>query len=523
MASKKKTVVIGIDGCPLFLLQNLCDKGKLPNISHLMEEGICGKLKSTNPPVSFPAWKSYATGSNPESMGVFNFVDINLEKGDFRFNDSRSVQLPEIWDVLGEHDKRSLVVNMPGTTPPYEIPGVLVSGPFSDSLRTFPRRYSDKIISEIGEVKINPQHSRWEEFYKPREWLKEAYKCIKDKFRLAKLLLNNEKFDFLHLTIFHIDGIFHQFWSNEASPEKEVMKGLKLIDEGIGEIYTPDYNFFIISDHGHFPVRAQMDLNKWLVKRDFLKISENGSFVERIAELLNLTRQRIGKNPWIPILRACKKISKGSGLPNKNLRRSMSWLIQNMNPESKSIANTGGSIHINRKRIGQDYEKFKQSIERELQEIHIPGSKTSFNVKQKDSADPFAPDLVLLPPRGAYTADGIHLKGNLWSLKGEIYDAQGCPLMSDHTREGTLIASGPELKKDKSISADITDVMPTILHLLGCCIPEKVDGEVLDIFGEGTEPKKRGTTYERFEHERKYAEGEGEELIKKRLEELGYF
>ncbi|HDD24702.1 MAG TPA: phosphodiesterase, partial [Chloroflexi bacterium] len=58
-------LVIGIDGGTFDLIQPWVAAGDLPTIGHLMAEGVHGPLESTLPPVTAPAWTTFATGKNP--------------------------------------------------------------------------------------------------------------------------------------------------------------------------------------------------------------------------------------------------------------------------------------------------------------------------------------------------------------------------------------------------------------------------------------------------------------------------
>lgn len=46
----------------------------MPNLKKLKEEGTYGNLESTIPPITDPAWVSFATGKNPGKHGCYDFV-----------------------------------------------------------------------------------------------------------------------------------------------------------------------------------------------------------------------------------------------------------------------------------------------------------------------------------------------------------------------------------------------------------------------------------------------------------------
>ena len=58
----QKVIVIGIDGATPDLIEPWMNDGKLPNFDKIRKKGIWGKLASTIPPFSAPAWTSIVTG-----------------------------------------------------------------------------------------------------------------------------------------------------------------------------------------------------------------------------------------------------------------------------------------------------------------------------------------------------------------------------------------------------------------------------------------------------------------------------
>ena len=78
MNTKKRTIIIGLDGTPFSLLEDLSDTGVMPHTKRLMSEGIFKKMQSSVPEVSSVAWSSIITGCNPAQHGIFGFMDFAL-------------------------------------------------------------------------------------------------------------------------------------------------------------------------------------------------------------------------------------------------------------------------------------------------------------------------------------------------------------------------------------------------------------------------------------------------------------
>jgi len=53
-----KTVIIGLDGVPYHLMDELSDKGVMPNFKKLKDKGIFKEMESAIPEISSVSWSS---------------------------------------------------------------------------------------------------------------------------------------------------------------------------------------------------------------------------------------------------------------------------------------------------------------------------------------------------------------------------------------------------------------------------------------------------------------------------------
>ena len=67
-------LVLGLDGATFDLIRPWAADGTLPNFARLLEEGAHGPLRSTVPPMTAPAWTSFATGTNPGKHGLYDWI-----------------------------------------------------------------------------------------------------------------------------------------------------------------------------------------------------------------------------------------------------------------------------------------------------------------------------------------------------------------------------------------------------------------------------------------------------------------
>lgn len=180
---KKKLLIIGLDGATFKILNPLAKKGYLPTIKKLMEGGVKGKLQSTIPPITGPAWVSFATGKNPGKTGVYDFFNRKNKKTYKIYPvSSKNFKHHSYWDILSKRGHRVGIINFPTLYPAYKINGYMVSGIWgkeNDKLSFWPRSLSEKIKDyQISYAYSNERN--------PSTLIKDLKKLVWQKVTLAK-------------------------------------------------------------------------------------------------------------------------------------------------------------------------------------------------------------------------------------------------------------------------------------------------------------------------------------------------
>ena len=57
-----RLLVIGLDGATFTLLHPWMEGGLLPHLREIRDNGVCGTVRSSIPPVTAPAWQCFMTG-----------------------------------------------------------------------------------------------------------------------------------------------------------------------------------------------------------------------------------------------------------------------------------------------------------------------------------------------------------------------------------------------------------------------------------------------------------------------------
>src|SRR5205814_2390832 len=68
--SRRKVMVIGMDGLTLKVLLPLVASGELPTFARLLHGGAYGELRAVTNMTTGPTWASFATGCSPGRHGI---------------------------------------------------------------------------------------------------------------------------------------------------------------------------------------------------------------------------------------------------------------------------------------------------------------------------------------------------------------------------------------------------------------------------------------------------------------------
>lgn len=277
-------LIFGLDGATWAVLGPAIARGDLPNLARLRARSTWGVLHSTIPPVTFPAWTTFATGVNPGKHGIFDFT--RREPGTYRvrFVNATFRKAPTVWRRLSDAGRRVCVLGIPGTYPPEPIHGCMISG-FDTPVTTradrsfvYPPEWADDVLRDGGFP-----FADFQEFRIAGGWHRHAadqlLRGIEIKTRLAATLLRRERWDCFLLLFGESDTAAHHFWHlhDESSPRfaadlrDEVGDVLARVyvalDTAIGEILAlaGDDTVLIASDHGFGGVGTKaLFLNQWL-------------------------------------------------------------------------------------------------------------------------------------------------------------------------------------------------------------------------------------------------------------------
>ena len=512
MQKSNRVLIIGLDGATWDVLTPWIDDGTLPHLAKLCRAGSWGKLRSSIPPVTAPAWSTFMTGKQPGKHGVFHFIKLfDKDAPQTSVNEpvivnARSIKSSAWWDVLGHYNRQVGLINVPMTFPPRPVNGFMITGlltPKSAVTFTYPEHLSDEItdyvidLDRFIESKPFSGGRRDSEAIVPSLSLMHEFRDMLEKRANTSLaLMNSKPWDAFMVVFTGTDRMGHYLWPFHHSidgdgmtqdPEAQRLFGAVReyyvrLDEIVGDLVKDageDTVVLLMSDHGMGPIYTRrVHWNNWLLEHGWLSVETNSSkgfTPDSWLRRLKLPRDKVGRILLrVPGLAKSKLVRKtaASSTATIDTSRSKAWCVH--------IYNTVFGIQINAE--GQEREVLRREISQALQQVVDPetGQHIVQHIYPGDEYyyGPYAkniPDIIVVMD-GDYTPG--YRVSHYSSLVTELQAHVG---HGDHRMDGIFIASGPDIASSSGAlpGLNIQDVAPTLLYLLGLPVPSDMDGRVL--------------------------------------------
>ena len=567
MGRGPKVVIIGIDGATFSLIEPWAVDGKLPVLARLMQNGAWGNLDSTIPPMTAPAWTSFMTGKNPGKHGLFHFISPRPDSYEFIYTNAGTRKARTIWSLLSEKGKRSGVVNVPMTFPPERINGFMISGmdtPDENSEFIYPTSLRDKLKKDFGEVRLEMRHLEFMRSDDKREMVLKEMADIEDhRKKLAIHLIKNYPVDVFMLVFCSVDQIQHYFWHNmdtnhyrydETGARKygdAILKAYQTIDNKLGEILAElpeDAVTVLMSDHGAGPSgNTVINLNNYLSSLGVLtfkgkgKGSVLGSIVKKIDPLLRKTltpRQKAKIANLFPGLRRHWE-SRLTAFETIDLSKTKAFNYEILPTYTNVFVNLKGKFPQGIVNPGAEYDELIDFIIEKLYDLEDPetGKKVVKKIYKKEEVyfgphSEMAPDILMSwwEDEGFTIRPGQEGQDDVFVRKlGSGFDSL-VNWSGTHRRPGIFLFHGEPFKKLRlDDGVNIVDLAPTLLYLLGCPIPEDMDGKVITAAFKDDYLQGNPVRYESVSDPGSHADDKNEQysddeadLVAKRLRALGY-
>src|SRR6185503_19379846 len=280
-----KLLIVGLDSAAPALIFDRW-RAEMPTLSGLMARGAYGRMLSTNPPITVPAWTAMMSSHDPGELGVYGFRNRKDHSYDgYSFANASQVKVPRLWDWLGRAGKHAVVLGVPQTYPPSPFNGEMVTfflTPSTKSEYTHPPTLKAEVERVTNGYVLDVEDFRTAD---KTNLLKRVYDKTNKHLTLAKLLLKTRPWDFFMLVEMGLDRIHHGFWSHMDPAHHKYEKGnpfesairdyYRWVDGELGELLAlcpSDTLVLVVSDHGAKKMDGGVCFNEWLIREGFLTL-----------------------------------------------------------------------------------------------------------------------------------------------------------------------------------------------------------------------------------------------------------
>ncbi|MBN2843841.1 MAG: alkaline phosphatase family protein [Sedimentisphaerales bacterium] len=479
----RSILIIGIDGGTWQILKPAIDKGYMPFLKSMTENGASGTLKSVIPAITPAAWGSFQTGKNPGQTGVYDFWkwDNNTHLSHLvNSNDLNNT----IWQLATSAGKTVGTINVPMTYPPKSDSGEIISGiltPSMDSNFTWPPELKQEILNHLPEYKIlNFDNTK----ISPSElgidnFIELMRLNLEHQYNVAKHLFSKKQYDLFMIHYHATDILQHRMWNyiDESHPQYDPKIQLKVfrgfyqpLDNYIKQTINLSGNSkqitFIVSDHGFQSHYNQFNMAVWLKNKGYI----DNEYLEYRRNRINPPKSKINK-----AILVVKRIGLGKHirkiLPEKLTKRTEVFL------GLKTLEHTykrNSSIHCSSScrecfitvTNTENKDELLQKLKNEILSIKDSSNNNIVSsVYLKDEiyyGDKIKhmPDITVVPiDNWSFTFKPDQKSQYIDITKNNFH--QGT-----HHVDGIFIASGEGVKKGAKTNFNLLDIAPTVIWLL---------------------------------------------------------
>lgn len=504
-------LIVGWDSAAYELLDEFDED--LETLQQLKADGAYGDLRTAYPPGTIPGWPCITTGMNPGKLNTQRLAAFRRDE----FQPNTGEENLELWDFVDHVGGTACVVNMPSVVDAYEVDGAMVAGFLStkESTNVSPTDLLDSLDVD-ADLQID-----WEDVNREADIFTAAMDIAEKRYELVTSLMAEFDWDLFIVNFDAPDRIGHSrlkymdeqhpFYTESGNRKygDDLRQCYVRLDEMLAELIPDAGNVFVISDHGMEPCRRRININDWLIERGYLVLQDGGS---NVSPTLTTRVFSAGKNfvtehgliDYVPDF-----LKRKSVVSMVDDRSHISNVDVDWEATTAYVSDLYGGIDV----IADDEETVKRRLIDDLEAFEDP------SVTVVDSEDIYHGENIQNVPDLFLDFDDHILPTH---QVGAVELLEPSSTGGKHSMDGIFAASGPGVRDEGEIqSADVMDVTPTALHLLGAPIPTAVDGNVLDILSTDREPEYRDLDIDLDKGRDEMSEAERQEVMET-LEDIGY-
>jgi predicted AlkP superfamily phosphohydrolase/phosphomutase len=488
--STPKLTTIGLDAATFAVIEPMLEAGELPNLKRLFEGGSRGVLRSVTHPLTPHAWSTMTTGVNAGRHGIWDFTQRAESGYDLRLVNGSYRRAPAIWDRLSAAGVRSALVSIPFTWPAPQIAGCVLAG-FDAADRdqgfTHPAGLLDELREQFGPLVLDYRFPIGSDGELDLDLVRRA---AEQKVEIALWLAERYEPDLLFAVFMAADHTHHLCWDDweRRGLESRVAEVYRILDRAAGALADAagEGDVLVVSDHGGGALDGVVNLNAFLADRGFLAYRGGSAALSRRAANRVFRLRRVfpeSVRTWVkrrlPALRERAYEATAFTVVDWSRTRAYAYgtfgnvVINVRGREAEGIVDPG------------DYGSVRAEVAEALRELRGRDGEPIVAAVHRREDLCYGPEISRVPDLIVEFSEYRWLgKGNLQSRSESLWDrieieSSSHSYVGSHRIEGIVSLTGPSAAAGRTIAADIADIAPTILYLLGQPLPSDLDGRLI--------------------------------------------
>jgi predicted AlkP superfamily phosphohydrolase/phosphomutase/tetratricopeptide (TPR) repeat protein len=287
MRLANRVLLIGWDAADWKHINPLLDRGLMPNLDRLINNGVMGNIGTLQPVLSPMLWNSIATGKTADKHGILDFSELDPHTGRARPVSSTSRKVKAIWNILMQSGFNANVIGWFAGHPAEPLNGISISPLYPNPSGLDPSVWPlaqnsvhpPDLADTLAPLRIHPSEMTVEEIL---HFIPRAAEIDQTKDRKLAVLasqlaeccslhnaatwvMENRPWDFLAVYFNAIDHFCHTFMPFYAPRMNKVeQKDFEIYQGAVNGAYRfhdlllgrmmelagPDTTIVLVSDHG---------------------------------------------------------------------------------------------------------------------------------------------------------------------------------------------------------------------------------------------------------------------------------
>lgn len=490
-----RVLVVGFDGGTFDVLVPLAESGVMPNFAALMRDAGLATLRSTLPCITPVAWTTFLTGADPHAHGIWDYRYFDAVSRRTLLTHAARVGIPTLFDVVSQHGGDTVSIDLPMTWPvSSHWRGLILAGlgapSTEDVFRPYPefrRQLADNDIAYSLDPIWRRRPQTWEELCRQIDRTEAAFLS---RVAVAELADRCRDWRLMIVQFQHLDGLQHRAWHLLGPPIAEgaepawsaqVRRAYRTLDECLGRLLMMASKrraaVLVISDHGFGPFEGQIVMPELfarcgLIVRPSAWRRAQQAGVRAAWRLRKFVHRRLAGRSTAQLPRPA------SAALNVDWQRTAALTLHG-NLAALVYLNTPERFGTRALCTPRLREQARQDVLGALAAVCHPDTGQQLFVEILEPQAGIAPDTLRseLPDVVAIPASGYHTRHKL-DARGSLIRHEPM-LAGTHRRDGMLVCKAPGVTTGSFHLADLRDVAPTILRLLGLHQPATMHGNAL--------------------------------------------